>query len=145
MVSAAQNRSSGTPLHGHYRISSCSAKSYIPTPYNSPGCSPEKARPKSNTINADGKPTTSSPLYTEKVRLRGGGAKRRRGGAVGSARKRGKADMYDDVDTLLSDIKSPIFKEHANIKVGHIIPLQAHRLLWIGRSFTSTDQRNYHR
>ncbi|PQE09496.1 asx domain-containing protein [Rutstroemia sp. NJR-2017a BVV2] len=115
MVSAAQNRSTGTSLHGQYRIPFSSCNSYTPA-YNSLGCSPEKARPRSNMINVDGKPMTTSSLRIEKVHLSGGGPKRRRGGAVGGARKKGKADMFDDVDALLSDIKSPIFKETANIK-----------------------------
>ncbi|PQE13850.1 asx domain-containing protein [Rutstroemia sp. NJR-2017a BBW] len=115
MVSAAQNRSTNTSLHGQYKIPSCSGKSIIPT-YNSPGCSSETARPSGSMINADGQPTTSSSLWTERVHLSGGGPKKRRGGAAGGTRKRGKADMYDDVETLLSDIKSPIFTETANIK-----------------------------
>ncbi|KAM3073533.1 hypothetical protein ACMFMG_004573 [Clarireedia jacksonii] len=126
IVSTAQIQSTNTLLHSHYGISSCSGKSYIPTSYNSPGCSSERARPRNDQINHhsaigqslkdDAKPTISSLLSIKKVHLRGGGPKRRRGGSTGGARKRGKADMYDDINILLSDTKSPIFQEDANIK-----------------------------
>lgn len=113
------------PLSAHFMMSSCSEKAYIPTPFNTPqtvviGRQASSAREGENpTIRRATRVFRSDNLSEkEKVHLRGGGPKKRRGGAASGTRKKSKADKkYEDVDQLLSDMKSPIFQQDADIKV----------------------------
>ncbi|KAF7865943.1 hypothetical protein EAF04_006107 [Stromatinia cepivora] len=113
------------PLSTHFMISSCSDRAYVPTPFNTPRTATrrESHLPKASFTTGEENPTIKKVAphlrggsLAEKVYLRGGGPKRRRGGAAGGARKKSKSDKYADVDQLLSDFKSPIFKEDAKIK-----------------------------
>lgn len=119
------------PLSSHFMMSSCSNKAYIPTPFNTPhtGTEPESHLPEASSARGAPKPVLKkvapslcggNPSEKDKVHLRGGGPKKRRGAAAVGSRKKAKQDKYSDVDQLLSDFKSPIFQEDANIKVSKI-------------------------
>lgn len=120
----------GRLLSDHFMISSCSDRAYVPTPFNTPRTvSGRESHPhlaQGSSLRGEEKTTIrrvaprilSGDLGEKKrVHLRGGGPKKRRGAAAGNARKKPKPDKYADVDHLLSDFKSPIFQEDANIKV----------------------------
>ncbi|QSZ29460.1 hypothetical protein DSL72_003974 [Monilinia vaccinii-corymbosi] len=121
------------PLSDHFKISSCSERAYVPTPYNTPRTAARREYhlPEASSAREEAKPVLKKvaarlrgggSTKNEKVYLRGGGPKKRRGGAVGnSRRKKAKKDKYSDVDQLLSDFKSPIFEEDANIKASNTI------------------------
>ncbi|TGO53020.1 hypothetical protein BCON_0131g00190 [Botryotinia convoluta] len=124
------------PLSAHFMISSCSDRAYVPTPFNTPRtASGRDSHPhlaQDSSPRGEEKPTIrrvaprllSDDLgEKEKVYLRGGGPKKRRGGTAGNARKKPKPDKYADVDHLISDFKSPIFQEDANIKAVLTHPL----------------------
>ncbi|KAF7944189.1 hypothetical protein EAE96_010591 [Botrytis aclada] len=123
------------PLSAHFMISSCSDRAYVPTPFNTPrNASGRESHPhlQSSSPRGEEKPTIRRPaplilggglVEEEKVHLRGGGPKKRRGGVAGNARKKPKSDKYADVDQLMSDFKSPIFQEDANIKAVLTHPL----------------------
>ncbi|ATZ58447.1 hypothetical protein BCIN_16g02240 [Botrytis cinerea B05.10] len=125
------------PLSAHFMISSCSDKAYVPTPFNTPRtASRRESHPhlaQASSPRREEKPTLrgAAPRLrggggvgeNEKVYLRGGGPKKRRGAAAGNGRKKPKPDKYADVDHLLSDFKSPIFQEDANIKAVLTHPL----------------------
>ena len=94
-------------------ISSCTDRSYIPTPYNSPI--------RRNTRQAVNGSATST------MRLRGGGPPKRPAPSlhgsntkkirVGKGRaKKSKDDVYDDSDSVLADGNSPLYSD-ANITV----------------------------
>lgn len=113
------------PLSPHFMISSCSNRADVPTPFNTPRTD---TRQDSHILKASSNkgeeklalkevtPHLHGDRLADKAHLRGGGPKRRRGGAAGRSRKKSKSDQYADVDQLLSDSKSPIFKGNANIK-----------------------------
>ncbi|KAI9641355.1 hypothetical protein NHQ30_010157 [Ciborinia camelliae] len=121
------------PLSAHFMISSCSERAYIPTPFNTPRTATrrESHLPEASSARGNEKPALKKVAprlrggglsEKEKVYLRGGGPKKRRGGIACGARKKPKSDKYADVGQLLSDFKSPIFQEDANIKVRNIFP-----------------------
>ncbi|THV50542.1 hypothetical protein BGAL_0146g00180 [Botrytis galanthina] len=129
----------GRPLSDHFMISSCSDRAYVPTPFNTPRtASGRESHPhlaQDSSLRGEEKSTIRrvAPRILsvdlgekKKVHLRGGGPKKRRGAAAGNARKKPKPDKYADVDHLLSDFKSPIFQEDANIKAVLTHPLTRH-------------------
>ncbi|TGO69021.1 hypothetical protein BOTNAR_0016g00160 [Botryotinia narcissicola] len=136
------------PLSDHFMISSCSDRAYVPTPFNTPRTAsgreshPHLARDSSprgeekSTIRRGAPRIFSGDLgEKERVHLRGGGPKKRRGAAAGNARKKPKPDKYADVDHLLSDFKSPIFQEDTNIKAVLTHPLTRHTMAEQGEPY----------
>ncbi|TGO24767.1 hypothetical protein BPAE_0095g00230 [Botrytis paeoniae] len=136
------------PLSAHFMISSCSERAYVPTPFNTPRtASGRESHPhlaQDSSPRGEEKPAIGrvAPRLLsddlgekEKVYLRGGGPKKRRGGAAGNARKKPKPDKYADVDHLLSDFKSPIFQEDANIKAVLTHPLTKHMMAEPGEPY----------
>ncbi|CAD6445015.1 eec09304-bc5d-48c9-9b00-ced93689fa13 [Sclerotinia trifoliorum] len=113
------------PLSTQFINSSCSSRAYVPMPFNTPRTAlrQDSNLPKASSNKGEEKLTfkkVAPHLHGDglagKAHLRGGGIKRRRGGAAGRSFKKSKSDKFADVDQLLSDSKSPIFKGDANIK-----------------------------
>ncbi|KAA8563882.1 hypothetical protein EYC84_011896 [Monilinia fructicola] len=134
------------PLSSHFMMSSCSNKAYIPTPFNTPhtGTEPESHLPEASSARGAPKPVLKkvapslcggNPSEKDKVHLRGGGPKKRRGAAAVGSRKKAKQDKYSDVDQLLSDFKSPIFQEDANIKAVISHPMAKQTMIDQGESY----------
>ncbi|KAB8291602.1 hypothetical protein EYC80_006402 [Monilinia laxa] len=134
------------PLSSHFMMSSCSNKAYISTPFNTPRTrnGSESHLPEASSTRGASKPVLKKVVPSlrggglsekDKVYLRGGGSKKRRGGAAGGTRKKAKQDKYSDVDQLLSDFKSPIFQEHANIKAVISHPVVKQTMIDQGESY----------
>ncbi|ESZ92971.1 hypothetical protein SBOR_6637 [Sclerotinia borealis F-4128] len=132
------------PLSGHFMISSCSDRAYIPTPFNTPRTVTvrESHLPKASSSRGNEKPALKKVATrlpgdgsSEKPYLRGGGPKKRLGGAAGGARKKPKPDKYADIDQLLSDFKSPIFQANANIKAVITHPLAKQTMVEQGEPY----------
>ncbi|KAF7897747.1 uncharacterized protein EAF01_008713 [Botrytis porri] len=136
------------PLSAHFMISSCSDRAYVPTPFNTPRTASRRdSHPHlahDHSPRGEEKPAirrVAPRVFSgdlgekDKVYLRGGGPKKRRGGAAGNARKKSKPDKYADVDHLLSDFKSPIFQEDANVKAVLTHPLTKHMMAEQGEPY----------
>ncbi|TEY84143.1 hypothetical protein BOTCAL_0020g00180 [Botryotinia calthae] len=140
------------PLSAHFMISSCSDRAYVPTPFNTPRtASRRESHPhlaQASSPRRQEKPTFRGVAprlrgdglgENEKVYPRGGGPKKRCGGAAGNARKKPKPDKYADVGHLLSDFKSPIYQEDANIKAVLSHPLTKQTMTEQGEPYPFDD------
>ncbi|RAL63596.1 hypothetical protein DID88_003640 [Monilinia fructigena] len=123
--SAAHNEEIGVldPISS-YEVSAQRRKKQFPGERPLSGTGSESYLPEASSARGTPKPVLKKAApnlrgglsENNKVYFCGGGPKKRRGGVAGGTRKKTKQDKYSDVDQLLSDSKSPIFQEHANIK-----------------------------
>ena len=114
------------------KLSSCSRRSYIPTPYNSP-----IAR----------NPRQRSPNGIPSTRLRGGGPKRFAGSPITPAAKKSKVilngrgnkkdRMYNDAEAVLADGNSPLYDD-ADVTVSPNSQYRKTKAYRFGRPFFST-------